>query len=409
MASISGSIKNILGIITDTSEESLQCVEYLVTVLNDIRSFDMFSQYLVHMKQTIKDIKDSFQYINELAKQCVNYECESSCCNESVNLKDGNVNEFTSKSLGLRYNYDAYINKMFPQNGNSNSYNLPPCSFHNNDKVYSDINDINRNNNVNNDNIQQLNKSKEDKTKLGEYVPINNNNDIYNIKQMILNPKKQKVSKVTDIIVKINSDQELYDLLSQLFGDNIIEKLTSTNIDNMFIENIEKTIQEIERLRLNDNNIEQQQHQNQIQIKQPLRSKLLQIEESNNLFYESPNQTKQIHKNEETTTYTYSDELLSRTCLLPKQHHSSYNQEQPNKSHSNTKTNPKHQRTSSKHSINKDKVKQHNSNNNHNKYPHPKLFINYTSQYGNYFDTPLQHGGLSKIPSYIKHKNQTQT
>jgi hypothetical protein len=401
------SIKNILEIITNTSEESLQSVMYLVTALNDIHSYDMFVKYVNHMKQAINDVKDSFQYINELAKQCMCYECESGCgC-------DGNVNEFTSKSLGLRYNYDAYINKMFSQNENGNlkSCNLPPCSLNNNDKVYSNVN--------NEMMIQPLNKSKDDKRNLSEYLPINNNsnNDIYNIKQTVSNPKKQKVSKVTDIIIKINSDQELYDLLSQLFGDNIIEKLTSTNIDNIFIENIEKTIQEIERLRLNDNNnIEQQQNQNQnqnqqLQIKQPLRSKLLQIEESNNLFYESPNYPKPTYKNDETTnTFTYSDELLSRTGLLPKQHHSSYNQEQLTKYHSNTKpNNPKHQRTSSKHSINKDKQNNSNNNNNNTKYPHPKLFINYTSQYGNYFDTPLQHGGLSKIPSYIKHKNQTQT
>ena len=407
MENKSGSIKNILGIITDTSDESLQSVEYLNTVLNDIRSYDMFVKYLVNMKQAIKDIKDSFQYINELAKRCINYECESEsgCCNDNDNgndvLKDG---EFTSKSLGLRYNYDAYINKMFPKdkNGNSNWDNLAPCSFQNDGGV------------------QMLNKSKEGKMNLSEYVAMNNNNPdkggVCNLKQMISNPKKQKVSKVTDIIIKINSDQELYDLLSQLFGDNIIEKLTSTNIDNIFIENIEKTIQEIERLRLNDNNNIEQQQQNQtqnqqLQIKQPLRSKLLQIEESNNLFYESPTHPKPTHKNDETTnTFTYSDELLSRTGLLPKQHHSSYNNEQQTKSHSTTKQNPKHQRTSSKHSINKDnKDKQHNLNNNNTKYPHPKLFINYTSQYGNYFDTPLQRGGLSKIPSYIKHKNQTQT
>ena len=86
-----------------------------------------------------------------------------------------------------------------------------------------------------------------------------------------------------------------------------------------------------------------------------------------------------------------------------------HNNEQQTKSHSTTKQNPKHQRTSSKHSINKDKQRDPNNNNNNTKYPHPKLFINYTSQYGNYFDTPLQRGGLSKIPSYIKHKNQTQT
>lgn len=408
MESKSGSIKNILGIITDTSDESLQSVEYLNTVLNDIRSYDMFVKYLAHMKQAIKDIKDSFQYINELAKRCINYECENRCCNDNDNVTDViNDGEFTSKSLGLRYNYDAYINKMFPKdsNGNSNWDNLPPCSFQDDS-----------------DNMKAVNMRKEDKMNLSEYVPGNNNNNsnkggVCNIKQMITNPKKQKVSKVTDIIIKINSDQELYDLLSQLFGDNIIEKLTSTNIDNIFIENIEKTIQEIERLRLNDNNnIEQQQQQNQtqnqqLQIKQPLRSKLLQIEESNNLFYESPNYPKPTYKNDETTnTFTYSDELLSRTGLLPKQHHSSYNQEQPTKSHSNTKpNNPKHQRTSSKHSINKDKQNNSNNNNNNTKYPHPKLFINYTSQYGNYFDTPLQHGGLSKIPSYIKPKNQTQT
>ena len=38
---------------------------------------------------------------------------------------------------------------------------------------------------------------------------------------------------------------------------------------------------------------------------------------------------------------------------------------------------------------------------------HPKTFVNYTSPHGHYFDSSLQNGGASKLPTYLnKGKNK---
>jgi hypothetical protein len=45
-----------------------------------------------------------------------------------------------------------------------------------------------------------------------------------------------------------------------------------------------------------------------------------------------------------------------------------------------------------------------NSRSNSEIYHHPKIFMNYMSQYGQYFDSSLQHGGMSKLPPSNKTK-----
>ena len=448
------SINNIFGLISDTTSESVISIDSLLTSLNHIHSYESFLQYKTHLLHTMNDIKDSLQYINDLSYRQIHH--------TQTNPYDSTTKtqlEFTSKSLGLKYNYDEYLSKMFPVNNQSPNlpvdtsslaynYDLPKATSnvqmnyeyvpkekqtsqreHKHEHVvHSNNNDNNSNNNVNKQHQQASTPSQmpsTSNTSNTNYNNINNNDNEHDtqqqqqspntvqdlpltpkplhpnavvIKQNIINPKKQKVARVTDLVTKINSDQELYDLTVQLFGENILDKLMSPNTEDIFVENVEKTVEEIERLRSNDtessNNNTTKLSSQRIPIKHSLRNQLSNPsshtpkDDNNNQYQEFPD-TKPSQ--DEEATRAYADELLAKSGLLEKF--------------------PKTpQCVVNKNVMNKEKKKQVNSGNSYKSkgdmYYHPKIFMNYMSQYGQYFDSSLQNGGNSKLPPYDKRKNR---
>lgn len=63
---------------------------------------------------------------------------------------------------------------------------------------------------------------------------------------------KQKATKVSELVVLLNQNEDLFEMLSQLFDTNIIELLLSEDIDDATIDSIYSAIEEIERLKEND-------------------------------------------------------------------------------------------------------------------------------------------------------------
>ena len=462
------SINNIFGLICDTSSESIISIDSLLTSLNHICSYESFLQYKTHLLHTMNDIKDSLQYINDLSYRQIHHtQSEPSCDNTPKTQL-----EFTSKSLGLKYNYDEYLSKMFPVNNQSPNlpvdtsglaynYELLPKATSSVQRNYEYVpkekqisqrerehsvvnndNNSNNNNNVNNKQYQQASApSQMPSTSVTGGVNHNNSNNENNnnneqdkentstpqqqqqqqspnivqdlpptpkqqrpntviIKQNIINPKKKKVARVTDLVTKINSDQELYDLTVQLFGENILDKLMSLTTEEIFIENVEKTVEEIERLRSNDtessninNNNNPKLSSQRIPIKHSLRNQLLNPshtpKEDNtniNVYQELPD-TKPSQ--DEEATRAYADELLAKSGLLERF--------------------PKTPQSAVSKSVKgKEKKKQviTGYKNSGEMYYHPKIFMNYMSQYGQYFDSSLQNGGSSKLPPYDKRKNR---
>ena len=461
------SINNIFGLICDTSSESIISIDSLLTSLNHIWSYESFLQYKTHLLHTMNDIKDSLQYINDLSYRQIHHtQSEPSCDNTPKTQL-----EFTSKSLGLKYNYDEYLSKMFPVNNQSPNlpvdtsglaynYELLPKATSSVQRNYEYVpkekqisqrerehsvvnndNNSNNNNNVNNKQYQQASApSQMPSTSVTGGVNHNNSNSNENnhhneqdkentstpqqqqqqpspnivqdlpptpkqqrpntviIKQNIINPKKKKVARVTDLVTKINSDQELYDLTVQLFGENILDKLMSPTTEEIFIENVEKTVEEIERLRSNDTESSNINNNNKlssqrIPIKHSLRNQLLNPshtpKEDNtniNVYQELPD-TKPSQ--DEEATRAYADELLAKSGLLERF--------------------PKTQQSAVSKSVKgKEKKKQviTGYKNSGEMYYHPKIFMNYMSQYGQYFDSSLQNGGSSKLPPYDKRKNR---
>ena len=63
---------------------------------------------------------------------------------------------------------------------------------------------------------------------------------------------KQKATKVSELVVLLNQNEDLFEMLSQLFDTNIIDLLLSEDIDDATIDSIYSAIEEIERLKEND-------------------------------------------------------------------------------------------------------------------------------------------------------------
>ena len=430
------SSQNIFELISETSLESLHTTDYIFTALNDIQSYEYFLQYKPQIQLAMKDIKDSLQYIYELSNKQQNNQQNKMI--GTIQQANKNQIEFTSKSLGLRYNYDPYLTKMFPVNNNSynidntnnntglayeydlsnksSNYKYPPKNeqintFDNNYKSNSYFtqtfqlpSSITNKFNYNNKSNVILNENKVNpinQPQINENILQKNQTQfIQPSHQNMPHSKKKKVSRVTDLVMKINSDQELYDLTIQLFGDDILDKLMSPNVEIPFIENIEKTIDEIERLRANDtdelnnNNDNNPLNDNKpqpIQIKNSLRNQISKTQKKEN----TPN-TKQIQ--DEETTQAYVDELLVKSGLLGKY------PKTPQGFDSNFPIQNDIVQSKSKKHIKRSNFRGNNSRSNSEIYNHPKIFMNYMSQYGQYFDSSLQHGGMSKLPPSNKTK-----
>ena len=173
----------------------------------------------------------------------------------------------------------------------------------------------------------------------------------------INNNKKNKYNQISDIIMKLNSEDYYYIILTKLFGNDLKEKLISNEVSDELLTAVTNSIQEIESLKKKD---------------------------------ELKNSDKNFEEKEEEPRQFPINEVLG-----------------PNyKNYKNYKLNKKEGKDNNINYINDiyqefDFIKnlRHNKNINAKQ---KKPFINATSIYGNYFDPPLQKGGISKLDDYKK-------
>ena len=183
----------------------------------------------------------------------------------------------------------------------------------------------------------------------------NKNNSINSI-----NNKKNKYNQISDIIMKLNSEDYYYIILTKLFGNDLKEKLISNEVSDELLTAVTNSIQEIESLKKKDE-----------------LSKLSKLKNSDKNFEETEEEPRQFPINE----------ILG-----------------PN--YKNYKLNKKEGKDNNINNINDiyqefDFIKNLRHIKNMNAKP-KKHFINATSIYGNYFDPPLQRGGISKLDDYKK-------
>ena len=59
--------------------------------------------------------------------------------------------------------------------------------------------------------------------------------------------QRQKATKVAEILMKINSNEILNDIITKIYSNSIFEELMSSNVDINLVNDVEKTINEINR------------------------------------------------------------------------------------------------------------------------------------------------------------------
>ena len=179
----------------------------------------------------------------------------------------------------------------------------------------------------------------------------NKNNSINRVNS--INNKKNKYNQISDIIMKLNSEDYYYIILTKLFGKDLKEKLISNEVSDELLTAVTNSIQEIDSLKKRD-------------------------------------ELKNSEETEEEPRQFPVNEILG-----------------PN--YKNYKLNKKEGKDSNISNINNindiyqefDFVKNLRKNKNINA-KKEKPFISATSIYGNYFDPPLQKGGISKLDDYKK-------
>lgn len=198
---------------------------------------------------------------------------------------------------------------------------------------------------------------------------------------------RQKATRVADILMKINSNDILYNILSQIFSNSVFDELLSSDVDMELIENVEKTILEIEKL---------------------------EQEETQNLNQNQINSTPQFNYN------TPNEDLYSKSFTEFNTKPTYYNIPKPN-----VQTKPLSSKQTSQRKLNNlniELMKKYPktyktlsgydgvSNNYHSTFKKSKTnsfnggrtFVNYTTSASGYFDPSLQNGGQSKLSSNYK-------
>lgn len=283
----------------------LDATEYILLALNAITNFDEFIEYKEEIEKAIYDIKNSlFCIINSK--------------NKGIAKKYNKLN--LSSAMELRYNYDDYLRSV-----NFNKQNKSITENKEKNGIF-------------------YNKSIRNKFK------VNNKNT-----KQALN-KKDKLNQITDIIMKLNSKDYFYDILTKLFGNDLKEQLTSNEVSDELITAVQNSIQEIEALKIKDDFKK---------TKKDETNNSEEMEEEPRSFPENeiigPNDNIKNYKKLNKDKYSNMLDIYQEFDFIKNL--------RQNKSSCNKKEKP---------------------------------FISTTSIYGNYFDPPLQKGGISKLDVYKK-------
>ena len=270
---------------------------------------------------------------------------------EENNINDENINN--KKNIGLMSFKDENIGFEPPKNRDDNIiYNK---SIRNKFKISHNNNDNREKNQVNKQKEKPKDIIKKDQTNITQNKYKNQSTSY----------KKDKLSLIADIIMKINSEDEYYAILTKLFGNDLTDKLMSSDVSDELLEAVQHSIKEIDELKKKDN-LNKEQNQKKEEINQE------EIEEEPRKFpvneIMGPNiKEKNIKKFSKESNNVYQEFDFQK----------------------NLRKNENSEGKKLKNKINNNEKKE-------------KPFISATSAYGNYFDPPLQKGGISKLDDYKK-------
>ena len=373
----------------EEEQSILDATEYILVALNNIQTYEDFLEYKEEIVKATYDIRNSITNIMEMKKLNNNANNQISSSNEN----SSNI----SSMLGLKFNYDAYLQNFQLKNINEN--------YVNNNNINNEVRDIgniisnnqNKSNNSqknmglisfkdennnfistsNEDNI--INNSIRNRIKIANNYNIENENNnidinslvqesgnkpnIYNNSNKKLSTnKKEKLSLIADIVMKINSEDYFYEILTKLFGDDLTDKLMSSDVDDKLLEDVQNSIKEIEELKKKDemNNNNNNDTDN--------------INNNNKSANFNANDNQNINEEMEEEPKRFPiEEIMNKNIIIKPGSSQDYGGKG-----------------------NKKNVVKNNSG------KKEKPFINATKPYGNYFDPSLQKGGKSKLDDYKK-------
>jgi hypothetical protein len=359
--------------------------------LNNIKNYEEFIEYKEEIIKAIYDIRNSITNLYNLKK----FEINNNKIQQNQTNSNNIIPSSISSMLGLKFNYDAYLQNFQLKNINENYVNNNinnevrdigniisnnQNKSNNSQKNMGLISFKDENNNFistsNEDNI--INNSIRNRIKIANNYNMENENNnidinslvqesgnkpnIYNNSNKKLSTnKKEKLSLIADIVMKINSEDYFYEILTKLFGDDLTDKLMSSDVDDKLLEDVQNSIKEIEELKkkdeMNNNNNDTDNINNN--------------NKSAN-FNANDNQNINEEMEEEPKRFPI-EEIMNKNVIIKPGSSQDYGGKG-----------------------NKKNVVKNNSG------KKEKPFINATKPYGNYFDPSLQKGGKSKLDDYKK-------
>ena len=312
----------------------IDATEYILLALNTITNFDEFIGYKEEIEKAVHDIRNSLTNLMNIL-----FECKS----------DGN------SKIDLKYNYDAFLNEYNINKINNNIQNENE-EVDNFDNIDSKKNDESKINNI------ICNKSIRNKFKTHSKIDNNSKNKTKNTSQT---KKRNKLNQIADIIMKLNSADYFYVILTQLYGKDLKDKLNSKEVSDELLTAVTNSIQEIESLKKKDELNELKKEKE----KENVETNLEEMEE----------EPRKFPINEILGTNIKYKSFIKK------------NKEE--------EVNDIYQEFDFIKNLRQNKSKDRNQTERKN-----KPFISATTIYGNYFDPPLQKGGISKLDEYQKGK-----
>ena len=387
-------------------ERILEAIEYLLMAINDIKDYKDFVTYKSEIIKAINDIKNSIK--------------------NPFNINDSEENDKKSKIssiLGLQFDYDSLINendiKFFSdyedknskinnkidsyitKNNNNNVNNtnkIKPTTInklikrHNNKNYYlinpektlnctESLRNKNKllNNYNSNNNYYKKNKSHSKNININK-TPIYNNSYLQNKEKEKL---KEKIDIISEIILKMNNENYIYNSLIKIFGNDITDKLLSNDVSDDLVKAVQNAVIDIEKKNKKSKHDKIREKINQL-YKQKMNCKEPNEFINNKEF--KPKRYKSLNRFKYSEPYK---EFNFKNTLRD----SSKNY------YVRTNTNCNEGEIKSYSKKNKEKNCKKRNDSPFRMTHHQKPFISATCGYGKYFDEPLQKGGISKLDS----------
>jgi hypothetical protein len=284
--------------LTNDNAENLENVENAENVDSNINNTYNYSELLSERENHKKMIND---YVNDQLNNLTNYNNFNSHSNynnfnssknftsqtsneqsihEIVKIRDKNKSQNEHNEHALEYTptrkHETHQN-TFHQNENQNTLqNSIKSQSHkvtySNQVHNTHSSNINTNSNL--DNLQ--NEKREIMNNPNNLIQSQSHNQNYQplsppIELNTISPNsnsntaKLKANRVTDIIMKLNSNPDINSIVLKIFGERLLDQLMSAQVEEDLLERVEETIIEIEKLSENDIDEEEIMCDNQIQ------------------------------------------------------------------------------------------------------------------------------------------------